>query len=152
MRLDSTDVLNDFWLSLLQDAENLPEFQNSRQMRGYLKRRAARQVVKQTRRHVYCQARSVRREERLACPPESSHTIQEAAPSSEADETLLAAVAAVTSELAPLETAVVQAKIEQKSNREVARALGVDEGTVRRALRRVSHMLARNMAKSGGVH
>lgn len=140
-RVQSDDILNEFWLTVLRGIDRLPSFQGSWQFRAYLRKIAVREVVKQARYHsAGCrnpELTAVSFDENLAggVLPSGSHASE-----SGLRERLLACAA-------PRARLILVRKLSGATNRQIANELDVDEGTVRRelrALRRLALALTRD--------
>jgi RNA polymerase sigma factor (sigma-70 family) len=136
-RVESQDMVNDFWLSVLRGIDHLPTIHESRNLRAYFRRIAFRQVTKQQRRHLTAGCRDVDRElpginlERCA-------GAQPQALDAAIEREMLARMQAKTSSE---EWRILQQKMQGLSNREIARREGLDEKSVRRTLRRVAGLV-----------
>ena len=140
-RVDSDDLTNDFWLSVLRRIDRLPEFQNSRALRAYLRRVAFRQVTKQHRRYLRAACRSIDREARVEDIEQLRDARAEGTCSSaqQASDDLVKLLRSCTSER---ERRIIKLKLQGLSNREIGRRIGVDEGSVRRCFRKLSRDVA----------
>jgi RNA polymerase sigma factor (sigma-70 family) len=139
-RVDSQDLQQDFWVSVIRRIDRLPTIANSQAFRGYLRKVAFRQVTKQHRRHLIAERRRLSREVPLSAagdhrgggPPARSIDPSDVP---ENEEDLLRRL---QPHLAEREFAILTKKLDGLSNREIARQIGVDEGSVRRSLRRIA--------------
>lgn len=133
-RLESHDLLNDFWVSVFRRIDRLPNISDSAGVRAYLRKIAQRQVLKQRRRHLREQCRTVLKEANDVCldalpADESARALNRMEHSEMIDK--------LRDVISEEDWGILERKVEGKSNREIARELGVDEGTVRRAHRRI---------------
>lgn len=138
-RVDSHDLRQDFWVSVIRRIDRLPSIADSQAFRGYLRRVAFRQVTKQQRRHLVAASRRLTREvplsafgdgrggilARSTCKLDAAHTGEDV-------------MSRVQSELSERESGILKMKLDGLSNREIGRRLGVNEGSVRRALRKIA--------------
>lgn len=140
-RVDSEDVANSMWLSVLENRGRLPHnLTSSHAVRAYLVALAKRRVVKAHRRHVFADCRSVAREAKLdSAGIARLQSRQEARASSEVDD-LADILAGIDDSLNQIDRDVIQGRLRAESNRQIARSLGVDEGTVRRAILKITRL------------
>jgi RNA polymerase sigma factor (sigma-70 family) len=136
-RVESQDMLNDFWLSVLRRIDHLPDIHESRNLRAYFRRVAFRQVTKQQRRHLTAGCRDVDRElpgiDLDHCAAQQPQVLDTAI-----EREMFARLQAKTT---PAEWGILHQKMQGCSNREIARRQGLDEKSVRRTLRRVAGFL-----------
>lgn len=135
-RVDSGDLLNDFWVSVLRRVDRLPHLQDSQDLRAYLRRIAFRQVTKQQRRHLKVQRRRLDREVDLSnldhLLPPGDRTPSPSANCERSNE-----FESLKGRLSDREWKVLTLRLDGNSNRQIAESLAVDEGTVRRIVRRI---------------
>ena len=147
-RVDSHDLKQDFWVSMIRRIDRLPSIPDSQALRGYLRRVAFRQVTKQQRRHLIAERRRLTREVPLSAAGDGrgGGPAAEDAETLERAETVEEMLDRLRPHLSERETEILAKKLEGLSNREIARAIGINEGSVRRSLRKTAKVLAR------GVH
>lgn len=130
-RMDSQDLLQDVWLTILRHLDDLPQAVDHQNLGRYIYRIAYHQVTEQARRCVSAQKRSVKREKPLDESLAAEQSISQAAV--ELQDWLDHLLA----RLSDRDKTIVGLKMEGLNNCEIASRLDVDEGTVRRSLRRL---------------
>ena len=139
-RVDSQDLQQDFWVSVIRRIDRLPSIANSQAFRGYLRKVAFRQVTKQHRRHLVAERRRLSREVPLSAAggdPPARQPDPRDGPENEED-----LMRRMQPHLTEREAEILTMRLEGTSNREIARQLGIDEGSVRRALRRIARAVS----------
>lgn len=136
-RMESQDILNEFWVSMIRKADRLPRLQGSMQLRAFVRRVALRQVSKQKRMHLDAQCRApelgaIGLDAIDVRAPHSSRQFHIDEPQGR-DQFLTQ----LFERLKDRERAVLQSKLDGKSNRSIAQELRIDEGSVRRDLRAI---------------
>jgi RNA polymerase sigma factor (sigma-70 family) len=136
-RMESQDILNEFWVSMIRKADRLPRLQGSMQLRAFVRRVAMRQVTKQRRMHLDAKCRApevsavaIDRIEVLA--DEAGNDLHIDEPHGR-EEFLLS----LFERLKERERQVLKSRLDGKSNRTIAVELRIDEGSVRRDLRAI---------------
>lgn len=136
-RVESQDMVNDFWLSVFRGIDRLPAVHESRNLRAYFRRIAFRQVTKQQRRHLTAGCRDLDRE----LPGINLAHCEAAQPQAIDTAMEREMLARLQSKTTPEEWRILQQKMLGCSNREIARSQGLDEKAVRRTLRRVARLI-----------
>ena len=143
-RVDPSDVVNCVWMSILRNPHNMPTTSCSLVRRAFIRRLAIRQVIKHHRRHLYAACRSVAREVRNCTAQLVSSDHPDSTEADSAGQDNLARILdTIATELSSRDARILTAKKSGLSNREVARELKVNEGTVRRVVRRIARDFTR---------
>jgi RNA polymerase sigma factor (sigma-70 family) len=143
-RVESDDLLNDFWLSVFRRIDRLPSLADSLAMRAYLRRIAFRQVAKNQRRHLKAKCRSLNHEVTVSDLDDlCDHPRSEGSAIVHASEE--EAYSLLRSEMREDEWQMIQLKLDGHSNREIGRHLQVDEGSVRRCLRKAGRIVTKRL-------
>lgn len=148
-KLDSVDVFQSVWLSILVKRNNLADFDTPQRLVAYLTQTAKLKVLEKYRRYTRTQAYDVKREKRLSEPVETRRAAQENSPAvkhvladhrhavpvaaleaREAWETLLAACS-------ERERKILTLRLEGKTYEAIASQLELSTRTIKRAMQHI---------------
>lgn len=129
--LDTDDLVQDVWATVLSRLGRLPRFENRKEALKYFSMIARRQVTKQRRRH-FAEKRDTRRDVPIGSKILPSNGVTPSRELMAADRTLLS----------DIETQVIDLRLAGHSRTEIATILQTNETKIRRILRSVACKMA----------
>ena len=129
--LDTDDLVQDVWATVLSRLDSLPRFKNRQEAIKYFSQIARRQVTKQRRRH-FAEKRDTRRDVSLGSKVLPANGVTPSRELMAADRTFLS----------DIETKVLDLRLAGHSNIEIATILETNETKIRRILRRLACKMA----------